>query len=53
MEERGTGKEMEVAAGRLRAATEQCPGAAGSLCSPDSCNFCNKQDKKVFGAGEC
>lgn len=49
--ERGTGKEMEVAA--VRAATEWCPGAAGALRSPDSCHFCNKQDKKVFGAGKC
>lgn len=50
--ERGTGREMEVAVGRVRAATKQCPGAAGALHSPDSRHFCNKQDKKVFGAGE-
>lgn len=42
-----------MAAGRVRAATEQCPGDAGALPGPDSCLFCNKQDKKVFGAGEC
>lgn len=51
--EKGTGREMEEAADRVGAATEQCPAAAGALCSPDSCHFCNKQDKKVFGAGEC
>lgn len=51
--ERGTGREIEVAASRVRAATEQRPGAAGALRSPDSCHFCNKQDKKVFGDEDC
>lgn len=34
--EGGTAEEMEVALGRVWAATKQCPGTAGALHSPDT-----------------